>query len=137
MPIIADDMGFSELEFMPRTAALQARATKLSRHYVTPQCTTTRAALLTGRHPRATARRRTRSTRGRAESRSTRRSSRAAARLGYYTAHFGKWHLGHGYLEYLPAHRGFDHSFGHLNGAINYWKKTRGRGSRPTGSATP
>ena len=124
--IIADDMGFSELEFMPRTAALQARATKLSRHYVTPQCTTTRAALLTGRHP---------SRYGAQENSISPWSrfgipldetflSQRLRGLGYYTAHFGKWHLGHGYLEYLPTHRGFDHSFGHLYGAINYWKKT-------------
>ncbi len=39
---------------------------------------------------------------------------------GYATAIVGKWHLGHAKPEYLPTRRGFDHQYGHYNGAIDY-----------------
>jgi arylsulfatase A-like enzyme/peroxiredoxin len=39
---------------------------------------------------------------------------------GYATAIVGKWHLGHFAADYLPTRRGFDHQYGHYNGAIDY-----------------
>jgi arylsulfatase B len=39
---------------------------------------------------------------------------------GYETAMSGKWHLGHASRKYFPAGRGFQHSYGHFNGAIDY-----------------
>jgi arylsulfatase A-like enzyme len=44
---------------------------------------------------------------------------------GYQTAITGKWHLGHGYRKFLPRARGFDHAYGHLNGAIDYFTHER------------
>jgi arylsulfatase A-like enzyme len=44
---------------------------------------------------------------------------------GYQTAITGKWHLGHSRRAYLPNARGFDHSYGHLNGAIDYFSHER------------
>jgi arylsulfatase A-like enzyme len=47
---------------------------------------------------------------------------------GYATAIVGKWHLGHFEREYLPTRRGFDHQYGHYNGAIDYFTHERDGG---------
>ena len=47
---------------------------------------------------------------------------------GYATAIFGKWHLGHFAPEYLPTRRGFDHQYGHYNGALDYFTHVRDGG---------
>jgi arylsulfatase A-like enzyme len=44
---------------------------------------------------------------------------------GYTTAISGKWHLGHMSPEYLPTRRGFDHQYGHYNGALDYFTHLR------------
>jgi arylsulfatase A-like enzyme len=44
---------------------------------------------------------------------------------GYQTAITGKWHLGHGDARFLPHSRGFDHAYGHVNGAIDYFTHER------------
>lgn len=51
--------------------------------------------------------------------------SQAFQGAGYQTAIAGKWHLGHGYKKFLPRARGFDHAYGHLNGAIDYFTHER------------
>jgi arylsulfatase A-like enzyme len=52
----------------------------------------------------------------------------ALKKAGYETAITGKWHLGHFRPEYLPTHRGFDHQYGHYNGAIDYFTHIRDGG---------
>ena len=47
---------------------------------------------------------------------------------GYETAISGKWHLGHVRPEYLPTHRGFEHQYGHYNGALDYFTHERDGG---------
>src|SRR6185295_12763662 len=47
---------------------------------------------------------------------------------GYSTAICGKWHLGHFDPAYLPTHRGFDHQYGHYNGALDYFTHIRDGG---------
>jgi arylsulfatase A-like enzyme len=47
---------------------------------------------------------------------------------GYQTAAIGKWHLGHANVAHLPRSRGFDHFYGHLNGAIDYFTHERDGG---------
>ncbi len=44
---------------------------------------------------------------------------------GYRTAMSGKWHLGHTHRKFFPNSRGFDHSYGHLNGRIDYFTHDR------------
>lgn len=44
---------------------------------------------------------------------------------GYTTAICGKWHLGSFDQAYFPHARGFDHSYGHLFGALDYFTHTR------------
>jgi arylsulfatase A-like enzyme len=47
---------------------------------------------------------------------------------GYQTAVTGKWHLGHANVAHLPRSRDFDHFYGHLNGAIDYFTHDRDGG---------
>jgi len=48
--------------------------------------------------------------------------------IGYTTAICGKWHLGHLSSQYLPTSRGFDHQYGHYNGALDYFTHIRDGG---------
>ena len=43
---------------------------------------------------------------------------------GYKTALLGKWHLGHGSIEYGPNNYGFDHFYGFLPGCVDYYQHT-------------
>jgi arylsulfatase A-like enzyme len=52
----------------------------------------------------------------------------ALKEAGYTTAICGKWHLGHFQRAYLPTQRGFDHQYGHYNGALDYFDHTRDGG---------
>ena len=47
---------------------------------------------------------------------------------GYETAYTGKWHLGHANAKFFPNNRGFDHAYGHFNGAIDYFTHMRDGG---------
>ena len=47
---------------------------------------------------------------------------------GYQTGMAGKWHLGHSARKFLPNARGFESSYGHLNGAIDYFTHVRDGG---------
>jgi arylsulfatase A-like enzyme len=49
----------------------------------------------------------------------------ALREAGYTTAICGKWHLGSFDKAYMPHARGFDHSYGHLFGAIDYFTHVR------------
>jgi arylsulfatase A-like enzyme len=49
----------------------------------------------------------------------------ALREAGYTTCLVGKWHLGSFDKAYWPTARGFDHHYGHLFGAIDYFKHTR------------
>jgi len=40
---------------------------------------------------------------------------------GYQTALLGKWHLGHGDETFSPSHHGFDYSYGHTAGCVDYF----------------
>lgn len=40
---------------------------------------------------------------------------------GYQTALIGKWHLGHGQPGFSPLRHGFDYSYGHTAGCVDYF----------------
>jgi arylsulfatase A-like enzyme len=49
----------------------------------------------------------------------------ALREAGYATFICGKWHLGEFQPEYTPTRRGFDHQYGHMFGAIDYFTHKR------------
>lgn len=127
--IVADDMGFADVGFngctdfkTPNIDRIAAAGVKLDQWYVQPLCSPTRAALLTGRYPMRHGLQvgvvRPWAPYGLPlEERTLAQSLKEA---GYETAISGKWHLGHVKPDYLPTHRGFEHQYGHYNGAIDY-----------------
>jgi arylsulfatase A-like enzyme len=125
---LVDDLGWKDVGFhgghyeTPNIDRLAAGGTRLECLYALPVCSPTRAALLTGRHPiryglqagvvRPWARY--------GLPLEERTLAQALKDAGYFTAICGKWHLGHFTPAYLPTRRGFDHQYGHYNGAIDY-----------------
>ncbi len=126
--ILADDLGWGDVGFhgseikTPNIDKLAAAGARLEQFYVQPVCSPTRAAFMTGRYPirhglhigvvRPWARY--------GLPLDERTLPQALKEAGYATAITGKWHLGHFEPAYLPTHRGFDHQYGHYNGALDY-----------------
>jgi arylsulfatase A-like enzyme len=134
--ILADDLGWADVSFhggqikTPNLDALAARGTRLEQFYVQPLCSPTRAALMTGRYPM-----RHGLQVGVVKPQvqyglplDERTLPQALREAGYTTAICGKWHLGHFQRDYLPTQRGFDHQYGHYNGAIDYYTHLRDGG---------
>lgn len=125
---LADDLGWGDVGFhggeikTPQIDRLAAAGTRLEQFYVQPVCSPTRAAFMTGRYPirhglhigvvRPWA--------NYGLPLEERTLPQALKEAGYVTAITGKWHLGHFEPAYLPTRRGFDHQYGHYNGAIDY-----------------
>jgi len=133
---LADDLGWGDVGFhgsetrTPNIDKLAREGVELERFYSYPVCSPTRSGLMTGR----SAMRlgviysviRPHSDYGvPVEEHFMPQSFQTA---GYETAYAGKWHLGHGYTKYFPNNRGFDHAYGHFNGAIDYFKHERDGG---------
>jgi arylsulfatase A-like enzyme len=134
--ILADDLGWADVGWhggeirTPRLDSLAASGTKLEQFYVQPVCSPTRGALMTGRYPMRYGLQvgvvRPWAQYGLPlEERTLPQALREA---GYETAICGKWHLGHVQPEYLPTHRGFEHQYGHYNGALDYFTHVRDGG---------
>lgn len=132
--MLIDDMGREDCGFMggkdirtPNIDALAKAGTTLDAHYVMHVCSPTRAALMTGRHPirhglqvgviRPWA--------NYGLPLEERTLPQALKEAGYTTAICGKWHLGSFDKAYWPNARGFDHWYGHLFGAIDYYTHDR------------
>lgn len=126
--IVADDLGWGDVGWhgseikTPNLDKLANGGAKLEAFYVQPVCTPTRAALMTGRYPIRHGLQ-TGVVRPWAQYGLPLEEQTVAQGLksaGYATAIVGKWHLGHFEKGYLPTQRGFDHQYGHYNGAIDY-----------------
>ena len=135
--ILADDLGRADCGFMggtqiktPHIDRLAAAGAKLDAFYAQPVCSPTRAALMTGRYPMrhglqvGVVRPWAQYGLPLAE----RTLAQALGEAGYATAIVGKWHLGHFQPGYLPTRRGFEHQYGHYNGALDYFQHTRDGG---------
>jgi arylsulfatase A-like enzyme len=134
--LLADDLGSHDVGWRgseirtPNLDRLAAAGAKLEQFYVQPVCSPTRAALLTGRYPfrhglqvgvvRPWAQY--------GLPLEERTLAQALREAGYETALVGKWHLGHFRPEYLPTRRGFEHQYGHYNGALDYFTHVRDGG---------
>jgi len=124
--IISDDQGWADIGFnnpsvySPNLDKLANSGAKLTSHYVMPQCTPTRVALMTGRYP------------GRFGTAGLHANNEPAFPLGtptlakmfhdcgYETFMSGKWHLG-STPEHGPNHFGFNESHGSLTGAVGMY----------------
>lgn len=132
--MIADDMGWADVGYhdaeadTPRIDRLASEGARLERFYVTPICSPTRAALLTGRAPIRYGLSRSVISPWRDFGLALDEVTlpQELARAGYRRrALFGKWHLGHLRAEWLPRERGFTTFRGFYNGAIDPYAHTR------------
>jgi arylsulfatase A-like enzyme len=131
---LVDDLGSADVGFRggkeiktPHIDSIARSGAVLEQFYVQPLCSPTRAAFLTGRYPMRyglqTGVVRPRFAFG--LSLNERLLPQALRDAGYTTALCGKWHLGHMTPEYLPTRRGFDHQYGHYNGALDHFTHMR------------
>jgi len=134
--VLADDLGFNDVGYhgsrikTTNIDKLASEGARLEQFYVQPVCSPTRSSLMTGRYPmryglqvgviRPWARH--------GLPLEERTLAQALGEAGYKTAICGKWHLGHLDSRYLPTARGFDHQYGHYNGALNYFTHIRDKG---------
>ena len=121
--VITDDQGYGDLGCTghpwlktPRIDAFHDDAVRLTDFHVSPLCTPTRGALMTGRRPVRNGAWAT------CWGRSILRKSETTmadvfGAAGYRTAMFGKWHLGDNY-PYRPQDRGFRHVVAHKGGGV-------------------
>jgi arylsulfatase A-like enzyme len=150
--IVSDDQGFSNIGYhnstvlSPRIDELAMQGIKLENYYVSPVCSPTRSALMTGRY---TNRLGTQATVIRSDvpfgvPLDNTFVAQNLQDAGYHTALFGKWcvaarshaasdpllppalaspscrHLGFYQREYTPLARGFDEHLGYFEGTVNY-----------------
>jgi arylsulfatase A-like enzyme len=137
--ILADDLGYSDLScwgseiHTPNIDSLAKQGVAFTQFYNQARCCPTRAAIMTGRYPHqvgiaamideySEAERKAANSPAYQDHLSP--DSPTVAELlrpaGYTTLMAGKWHLGSRPAEW-PVHRGFDHSFVQIRGAMNYF----------------
>jgi arylsulfatase B len=128
--IVADDLGWNDVSFhggdipTPNLDSLAANGVTLDRFYVSPNCSPTRAGLLSGQHA-------VRLGLDRAVIQpwdslgippAVRLLPEWLAEVGYqHRAVIGKWHLGNKCLEHHPLHNGFTTFYGSYNGQVDYY----------------
>lgn len=132
--IVADDLGSHDLAFRgapfrtPRLDAFAREALELIRFYVSPVCSPTRAALMTGRYPNRMG------LGGHPMQYDENKGlppveytvAEALRDAGYHhRIAIGKWHLGNAATCFHPVRRGFTAFYGHYCGAIDYWTHER------------
>ncbi len=121
--VLTDDQGYGDLRctgnpwiHTPNLDRFYGEAVRCTDFHVSPMCTPTRGALMTGRLPVRNGAWAT------CWGRSILRKTEVAmavvfAESGYRTAMFGKWHLGDNY-PYRPQDRGFQHVVAHKGGGV-------------------
>lgn len=128
--IMTDDQGYGDLSThgnpilkTPNLDQLASQSVRFSDFHVSPFCTPTRAALMTGNHPGYTGAYRTSS--GRTMMHPDEKTmANLFADSGYATGMVGKWHLGDN-APHRPQDRGFQDVVWHRAGAVgqapDYW----------------
>ena len=132
--IITDDVGYGDIGSYgapdiktPNIDSLAKNGTRLTDFYAAPNCSPTRAMLISGRYqqryrienPLGAART--------AQEQGLPANGRTLPQLlknnGYRTGLVGKWHLGYK-PEFSPNAHGFDYFFGFKSGLIDYYQHT-------------
>jgi arylsulfatase A len=138
--IITDDVGYGDIGSYgapdiktPNIDSLARNGTRLTDFYAAPNCSPTRAALISGRYQQ-----RVRievplgAANGPAGEQGLRATGRSLPQLlknnGYRSALIGKWHLGYK-KEFSPLAHGFDYFFGFKSGLIDYYQHTDSTGT--------
>lgn len=121
--IITDDQGYGDLSChgnpilkTPNIDRLHHEGVRFTDFHVSPTCSPTRSALMTGRHEFRNGVTHTILERERLTLKAT-TLAQVLKSAGYTTGIFGKWHLGDE-AEYQPNRRGFDEVFIHGAGGI-------------------
>ncbi len=128
--IMTDDQGYGDLSChgnpildTPQLDRLYSQSVRLTDFHVSPFCTPTRAALMTGRYPARTGAYRTSSGRTMMHAEESTIAD-LFAENGYATGMVGKWHLGDN-APHRPQDRGFQnvvwHRCGGVGQASDYW----------------
>jgi len=121
--IMTDDQGYGDLAChgnpvlkTPELDKLHADSVRLTNFHVSPYCTPTRSALMTGRYPGRTGAYRTSSGRSNMHPDEITMAN-YFAKAGYATGMMGKWHLGDN-APHRPQDRGFQDVVWHHAGGI-------------------
>lgn len=134
--MITDDVGYGDIGSYgspdiktPNIDRLAIEGVRLTDFYAAPQCTPTRAALISGRYQQRVGLERALGSGGAALETGLPATGRSLPQLlknnGYRTGLVGKWHLGYK-PEFGPNAHGFDDFFGFLSGFIDFYTHTRG-----------
>ena len=124
--ILSDDQGWADIGYnnsrvyTPNLDMLAGSGAKFLNHYVMPQCTPTRVALMTGRYPSRFGPSAQQANNIPAFPLGTPTLAEMFQEHGYETFISGKWHLG-STPEHGPNHFGFDESYGSLTGAVGMY----------------
>jgi arylsulfatase B len=128
--VLTDDQGYGDLGChgnpairTPSIDRLYSQSARLADFHVSPTCSPTRAALMTGRYCNRTGVWHT--IMGRSLLRADEITMADVFKAGgYATGHFGKWHLGDSY-PFSPRYRGFETVVRHGGGGVgqtpDYW----------------
>src|SRR5262245_58083177 len=137
--IVTDDVGYGDIGSYgapdirtPNIDSLARDGVRLTDFYAAPQCTPTRAALISGRYQQ---RFRLERAMGAPTSPAGETGLPATGyslpqllkKNGYVTGLIGKWHLGYK-PEFSPNAHGFDYFFGFKSGYIDYYQHTNSDG---------
>ncbi len=121
--VITDDQGYGDFSChgnpilkTPHLDALSAESVRFTDFHVSPTCSPTRSALMTGRHEFKNGVTHTIHERERLTLKAT-TLAQVLQSAGYHTGIFGKWHLGDE-DPYQPEKRGFEEVFIHGAGGI-------------------
>ncbi len=124
--MVSDDQGWADIGYnnpnvyTPNLDKLARTGATFKHHYVMPQCTPTRVALMTGRYPSRFGGPALQATNKGAFPIGTPTISGMFKKAGYETYLSGKWHLGSSF-EHGPQKFGFDESYGSLTGAVGMY----------------
>jgi len=116
--IMCDDMGYSDLGcyggeiHTPNIDRLAAEGLRFTQFYNCAKCTTTRASVVTGLHPRQGS--------GGLLRPDMVTIAEVLREAGYQTALVGKWHLGSS-APRRPIDRGFEEYYGLMDGCCNFF----------------